>query len=149
MHGLLNNRHEMSYCPSPHVQTSLVTGNEISKGHWSDSILCASIIRVAKCNLGKVNLQSMRPAVFLTNLHAGWPHGFASPCADGSALIAICFCFAIIVDCFASKFPSRPFQKSNSGEVLCYISISTDIPFSVMVLVGGRRQGWFPLIGSP
>ena len=31
-----------------------------------------------KCNLGKVNLESMRPAVFLTNMHAGWPQGL--PC---------------------------------------------------------------------
>ena len=27
---------------------------------------------VAKCNLGKVNLKSMRPAVFPTNLHVGY-----------------------------------------------------------------------------
>ena len=43
----------MSYCPSPRVQTSFVTGYEISEGHWSDSILCSSIIHVAKCNLGQ------------------------------------------------------------------------------------------------
>ena len=33
----------------------------------------------------------MRPAVFLTNMHAEWPQGFASPCADESAAFAICY----------------------------------------------------------
>ena len=51
---------------------------------------------MAKCNLGKVNLESMRPAVFLKNMHAGWPQGFALPCADESAVLAICYSFAII-----------------------------------------------------
>ena len=51
---------------------------------------------VAKCNLGKVNLKSMHPAVFPRNMHAGWLKGFALPCADKSALFAIYSCFAII-----------------------------------------------------
>ena len=51
---------------------------------------------MAKCNLGKVNLESMRPAAFLKNMHAGWPQGFALPCADESAVFAICYSFAII-----------------------------------------------------
>ena len=55
-----------------------------------------NLLYVAKCNLGKVNLESMRPAVFLTNMHAGWPQVFALPCADESAVFAICSCFAII-----------------------------------------------------
>ena len=70
------------------------------------------IFNVAKCNLGKVNLESMRPAVFPTNTHAGWPQGFALPCADESALFAICSSFAIIVvflHCFTSKFTTLPF----------------------------------------
>ena len=53
---------------------------------------------VAKCNLGEVNLESMCPAVFPTNLHVGWPQRFALPWADESALFAIGFCFAIIRD---------------------------------------------------
>ena len=40
----------------------------------------------------------MHPAVFPTNLHAGWPQGFALPCADESALLTIYFCLAIITD---------------------------------------------------
>ena len=59
-----------------------------------------------------LNLESTCPAVFPKNLHAGWRQGFALPCADESALFAICFCFAIIVDflhCFASKFANLPF----------------------------------------
>ena len=51
---------------------------------------------VAKCNLGKVNLDSIGPAVFPTNVHAGWLQGFALPCADKSAVFAICSNFAII-----------------------------------------------------
>ena len=61
---------------------------------------------VTKCNLAKVNLQSMRPVVFLTNMRAGWPQGFALPCADESAVFTICSCFAIIVvflHCFDSN----------------------------------------------
>ena len=61
---------------------------------------------MAKCNLGKVNLELMRPAVFLTNMHAEWPQRFASPCADESAVFAICYSFAIIavlLQCFARK----------------------------------------------
>ena len=51
---------------------------------------------VAKCNLGKVNLKSMHPAVFPRNMHAEWLKGFALPFADKSALFSICSCFAII-----------------------------------------------------
>ena len=74
-------------------------------------ITLTQMLYVAKCNLGKVNLESMHPAVFLTNMHAGWPQGFALPCADESAVFAICSCFAIIVvllNCFASKFTTLP-----------------------------------------
>jgi len=53
-------------------------------------------LNVAKCNLGKVNLKSMHSAVFPRNMHAGWLKGFVLPCADKSALFAICSCFAII-----------------------------------------------------
>ena len=63
---------------------------------------------VAKCNLGKVNLRSVRPGVFPTIMHAGWPQGFALPCADESALFAICYCFAIIavfLHCLANLLP--------------------------------------------
>ena len=49
-------------------------------------LLLLLLFNVAKCNLGKVNLESMRPAVFSTNMHAGWPQGFALPCADKSAI---------------------------------------------------------------
>ena len=66
---------------------------------------------MAKFNLGKINLESMRPAVFLKNMHAGWPQGFASPCADESAVFAICYSFAIIavlLQCFEKKFPTQP-----------------------------------------
>ena len=70
------------------------------------------MINVAKCNLGKINLESMRPAVFPTNLHVGWPQGFPLPCADESALFAIRFCFdiiAVFLPCVASKFTTLPF----------------------------------------
>ena len=63
-------------------------------------------------HLGKVNLESMHPAVFLTNMHVGWPQGFAFPRADESAVFAVCSCFAIIavfLHCFASKFTTLPF----------------------------------------
>ena len=62
----------------------------------------------AKCNLGKVNLNSVHPGVFPTNMHAGWPQGFALSCADKSALFAICYCFAIIavfLHCLANLLP--------------------------------------------
>ena len=44
------------------------------------SWLCARIVlmHMAKCILGKVNLKSMCPVVFSTNMHAGWLHMFAS-----------------------------------------------------------------------
>ena len=69
---------------------------------------------VAKCDKGKVNLESTCPAVFLTNMHAGWPQGFALPCADKSAIFAIWDSFtliAVLLQCFASSFlpcPSLP-----------------------------------------
>ena len=44
---------------------------------------------VAKCHLGEVNLESLRPAVFPTNLQAWWPQEFALKCADESALFTI------------------------------------------------------------
>ena len=50
-------------------------------------------INVVKYNLGKVDLKSMHPAVFPTNMHAGWLQGFA--------LFTICSCFAIRAVCFA------------------------------------------------
>lgn len=37
---------------------------------------CISDYHVDKCNLGKVSLKSMRPAVFPTNMHAESPQGF-------------------------------------------------------------------------
>ena len=43
-------------------------------------------VYAAKCNLGYVNPESMHPAVFPTNLHAGQPHSFALPCAYESAV---------------------------------------------------------------
>jgi len=64
------------------------------------------MLNVAKCNLGKVNLKSTRPAVFLTNMHEGWPQGFALPCADESAISAICSSFGIIavfLKCFVNN----------------------------------------------
>ena len=70
-----------------------------------------SNLNVAKCNLGKVNLESMHPVLFLTNMHAGWPQGFALPSADESAVFAICSCFAIIavfLHCFTSKVTTLP-----------------------------------------
>ena len=66
---------------------------------------------MAKHNLGKVNLKSVRRAVYLTNMHAWWPQGFTLPCADESAIFAICSCFAIIavfLHCFARKFATLP-----------------------------------------
>ena len=51
---------------------------------------------MAKCNLGKVHLKSTRPAVFLTNMLAGWLQKFALPCDDESAVFASCYSFAII-----------------------------------------------------
>ena len=77
---------------------------------------------MAKCNLGKVNLKSTRPAVFLTNMLVGWLQKFASPCADESAVFASCYSFAIIpvlLQCFASNFlscPSLPCWKSVLGK---------------------------------
>ena len=56
----------------------------------------ALMLNVAKCNLGKVNLKPTRPAVFLINIHEGWPQGFPLPCADESAISAICSSFGII-----------------------------------------------------
>mgnify|MGYP006896101647 CR=1 FL=1 len=56
---------------------------------------------VAKFKLGKINLESMHPAASPTNMHAEWPQGFALPCADESAIFAICSCFAIIAACSA------------------------------------------------
>ena len=53
----------------------------------------------------------MRPPVFLTNMHVGWPQWFALPCADESDTFAMYSCFAIIVvflQCFASKFTTLP-----------------------------------------
>ena len=79
-------------------------------------------INVAKRNLGKVNLKSTRPAVFLTSMHAGWLQEFALPFADESAVFAICYSYAIIavlLQCFASNFLSCPFLpcwKSVSGK---------------------------------
>ena len=96
-------------------------------------------LNVAKCNLGKVNLKSMHPAVFPRNMHAGWLKGFALPCADKSALFAICSCFAIIAVffCFDSKFTALPTLFGSQNKV------------STLLLVGGCWQGWFPLTGSP
>ena len=77
---------------------------------------------MAKCNLGKVNLKSTRPAVLLTNMLAGWLQKFASPCADESAVFAICYSFviiAVLLQCFASNFlscPSLPCWKSVSDK---------------------------------
>ena len=77
---------------------------------------------MAKCNLGKVDLESTRPVVFLTNMHAGWPQGFASPCADESDVFGICSSFAsiaVFLQCFASNLlpcPSLPCWKSVTGK---------------------------------
>ena len=65
-------------------------------GGGPPTFLLAMSLNVAKCNFGKVNLESMRPVVFLTNMHAGWLQGFALPHADESAIFATCSCFAII-----------------------------------------------------
>ena len=43
-------------------------------------------LNVAKCNLGKVYLERMCPAV---SMPVAWPQGLASPCASMWALIAI------------------------------------------------------------
>ena len=43
----------------------------------------------------KVNLESIHPAVFPTNLHARWLQGFALQCADESALFVICYCLPL------------------------------------------------------
>ena len=50
-------------------------------GHWNSVIsnIVIVFINMAKCNLGKVNLESMCPEVFPTNLHVGWLQGFALP----------------------------------------------------------------------
>ena len=64
------------------------------------------MLNVAKCNLGKVNLKSIHPAVFLTNMHERWLQGFALPCADESAISAICSSFgilAVFLKCFANN----------------------------------------------
>ena len=110
---------------------------------------------MAKCNLGKVNLESTHPAVFLTNMHAGWSQGFALPCADESAVFAICYSFviiAVLLQCFASNFLPCPFPPllevcPRLSTVLSkYFHQSF---FIVTVLVGGRRQCCFLLTGSP
>ena len=110
------------------------------------------LFNVAKCNLGKVNLESMRPAVFLTNMHAGWPQGFALPYADESA---ICSSFAIITVCstlfrWQIYYPALPTHVGSHNQVSTvlgkYFHRSS---FSVTVVVGGHWQGWFPLTGSP
>jgi len=72
------------------------------------------VLKVAKCNLGKVHLEWMCPVVFLTNMHVGRPQGFASPCADISAVFTICSSFAIMavfLQCFASNFTATAWRR--------------------------------------
>ena len=78
---------------------------------------------VVKCNLGKVNLESMRPAVLSTNIHAGWPQGFVWPCADESA---ICSFFAIMAVCstlFRQQiyYPGLPTHVESQNKVKYYV----------------------------
>ena len=102
---------------------------------------------MAKCNLGKVNLESMRPAVFLKNMPAGWPQGFALPCVDESAVLAICYSFAIIVvllQCFARKIsypaPSLPCWESVLGKY----GVRQVFPLKFLQCDGA---GWWPQAG--
>ena len=97
---------------------------------------------MAKCNLGKINLKSMFPAVFPLNMLAGCLQGFSLPCADESALFAICSCFAIIVVCstlfckqsYYAAFPTR--VGSNCVRLV----------FPLKFLQCGG-VGWWPLAG--
>ena len=71
-----------------------------------------SLNYMAKCNLGKFNVKSMRPVVFPTNLHVEWPQGFALPCADKSAIFAICFALLSsrisMLLCWQIYYPALP-----------------------------------------
>ena len=75
---------------------------------------------VAKCNLGKVNLVSMRPVVFPTNMHPGWP---GLPChvltnqpylPSAIALLSQQF-FYIVLLANLLPCPSHPCWKSDPG----------------------------------
>ena len=63
---------------------------------------------VAKCNLGEVNLESMRPAVFPTYLRAVWPRGLPWVFLSNQSYSPSTFCFAILADFSVDSLANLP-----------------------------------------
>ena len=109
------------------------------------------MLNVAKCNLGKVNLKSTCPAVFLINMHEGWPQGFVLPCADESAISAICSSFGIIavfLKCFTNNLLRCMYRSiPNSMDATLFVA-DTQAASSSQQNSSSSSQQTFPPISS-